>query len=364
MTERLNERTFVKGECACYYLVLQNSSFLYMPYITVHMYMEGQIICKSLKSMRLAMAPFRTREFKYEMPLFFRGRYDIGVKRIQIHDLFGIFHYTLYPYEKKNILVKPRILDILFKNVPVARISEGELTSGFKETGNDEIMDIREYAYGDSFRKIHWKLSSKLNKTLVKETRNELDNDVVVLLNLQKPEVMDEDALLKEDCLIEELISNINYLLKRNVPVKLCFYRYGPMVLRATTPIEFQSLYQMVSEVKFNQTDDFAQAIEYFTDTETNGNLVYLFSVNLDGELISKAFHIKNKGFDLELYYVNLVGAEDDQTQASNDLADVLLKNDIRAFKLEPSIIHIEGSQQEVVTETVKVGVRAYEAKI
>ena len=35
MSERVGERTFVKGECATYHLILQNASFLHMPYITV-----------------------------------------------------------------------------------------------------------------------------------------------------------------------------------------------------------------------------------------------------------------------------------------------------------------------------------------
>lgn len=360
ISERLNERTFIKGECASYHLILQNSSFLYMPYITITMYMEGQFICKSLKSMRLSLAPFSTREYQYDMPLLFRGRYDIGVKSIRIHDLLGLFSYKINPLEKKSILVKPRIVDIQYKDVPVARISEGDLTSGYKEAGNDEIVDIREYVYGDSIRKIHWKLSTKLEKTMVKETRNELDNDVLVIINLEKPAKMDEASLIDEDCLIEEVVSQINYLIKRNVPVKLCYFKEESFCMKASTPTEFQAIYQFLSEVKFNQTSANHDYLDSFTDAEHNSNLVYLFTVSLDGDIMSKAFHIKNKGFDLELFYLHLKGVEDNP-EASQDLADVLIKNNIRALKLAPSILEVEGFQHEVEKSAVNVEVKAYE---
>lgn len=366
LSERLSERTFVKGECASYRMILQNSSFMYMPYITVHMQMEGQFILKSIKSMRISLAPFSRREFKYDMPLLFRGRYDIGVNCIEIQDLLGILTYKIYPYEKKNILVKPRIVEIGFKNVPVARISEGDLASGYQEVGNDEINNIREYVYGDSFRKIHWKLSSKLSRTMIKETRNELDNDIMIILNLNKPEKIDEEVLLKEDCVIEEVVSNIYYLLRRNIPVKLCFYKESPFIFRAATLSEFESLYQILSEVKFNQEYNFNDVYDYFTDIEQSSKLAYVFSVNLDGELIAKSHHVKNKGFDIELYYVNISGIAEDDVKARNDLADVLMKSNIRGYLLQPSMVTVEGGKEEIEKSKVitKAEVEAYEAQI
>lgn len=351
VSERLNERVFVKGESASYKLVLQNSSLFYMPYITIHMYMEGQFICKGLRSMRISLPPLATRQFKYDMPLPFRGKYDIGVKSIKIHDLLGIFSYTIHPLERKTILVKPRILDVVNKDVPVAYITEGDLASGSHENGNDEIMDIRQYVYGDSYRKIHWNLSSKLNKLLIKETRNELDNDALILLNLQKPEKFDEKTLMEEDCLIEEIVTQVNYLLKRNVPVRLCYYKDRPYVLRASSPLGFQDVYQFLAEVKFDQTHNNYDHMEYFVENEHGSNLVYLFSINMNGDLMEKAFSIKNKGFELELFYIHLKGTEEDD-EADKELADMLVKNNIHVWKLEPVMLEFKSCQQEVQQNT------------
>lgn len=366
LSERVNDRTFVKGDCASYWLILHNSSFLYMPYVTVHMQMEGKFIMKDVKSMRLSLAPFSSREFKYDMPLPYRGRYEIGVNSIEVQDLLGMFAYKILSYEKKSILVKPRLINLDYKDIPVARISEGDLASGFQEIGNDELRDIREYVYGDSLRKMHWKLTSKLSKPMVKDTRNELDNDILVILNLNQTWAMDEETLKKEDCIIEELVSQIYYLLRRNVPVKLCFYNNGPQSFRASTPLEFESIYQLLAEIKFNQDCDFNNMLDYFTDLEQNSNLVYVFTNLVDGDMISKAFHVKNKGFDLELYYTSIQDVAEDDMKAISDLSDMLMRSNIRSYHLLPRLIEAAGGQQEVSMEKVKVKaeVEAYEAPI
>lgn len=371
LSERVGERTFVKGECATYHLVLQNASFLFMPYITIHMQLEGQFILKSLKSVNLSLSPFHSREFKYSMPLYFRGRYDIGVNFIEIQDLLGILSIRLNPYEKKSILVKPRIIELSHRDIPVARISEGEINSGYHEAGNNDIRDIREYVYGDSFRKIHWKITSKLSKTMVKDTRNELDNDIMMILDLGKSGQMNEENLIKEDCVIEELISTINYLLRRNIPVKLCFFKEKPFTIRATSLNEFEVLYQVLSEIKFSEEDDFGSIIDYFTDVEQNSKLAFVYMVNLDGSIIDVAQRVRNKGFDIELYYVDVEGIDEDDVKAKNDLADILMKSNIRGYFLSPRIVDIEGGQEEIEksrdrerTKGKKVKVKTYEIQV
>jgi len=347
MSERVGERTYVKGECATYHLILQNASFLYMPYITIHMQMEGRFILKSLRRVHLSLAPFSKREFRYSMPLYFRGRYDIGVNYIEIQDLLGMVAIKLNPFEKKSILVKPRIIEQINKEIAEARYSEGEAASGYHETGNDEIRDIREYVYGDSFRKIHWKLSSKLGKTMVKETINELDNDVMMILNLVKSGPINEETLVKEDCVIEEMVSTIYYLLRRGIPVKLCFFKEKPFTFRAASLKEFEGLYQVLSEIKFNTEDDFEDIYHHFTDTEQKSRLIYVYTVTLDGKMVESSLKIRNKGFDIELHYVDVAGIEQDDMKAKNDLADLLAKNNIKGYLLTPRIVEIEGEAEE-----------------
>ena len=49
ISETLNERIFVKGEAAMYQLILANESPLPIPYVSISMYLEGQILCRDMR---------------------------------------------------------------------------------------------------------------------------------------------------------------------------------------------------------------------------------------------------------------------------------------------------------------------------
>lgn len=338
VSQQLNGRIFTKGSCAKYRLHLENPSFLYIPYITVNMFIEGQVICKKMKSMRLSLPPFSNLSFDYDMPLYYRGLYDIGVSSIELSDLLGLFTFTIYPIERKSILVRPRIVEIHSLGDPVSRITEGSRTREHIETGNDELVNIRDYAYGDSYRKIHWKLSYKLNKYMVRETRNEQNKDSMFILDLNKHEVLDEQALLREDCLIEEIVSTINHHLNRNISLKLCFYKSGPQTIRADSPLDFQNLYNVLSEVKFNQDYSFIRTLDYFIENEQHGDLLFVFTVKLNADIVEKLLKLKNRGFDIQLYFVQYEGIDFDDPKW-RDISDVLARSDIDAYRLVPSIM-------------------------
>lgn len=361
VSQQLNERVFVKGEHASYRLHLENASIFYIPYITINMFIEGQVICKKMKSLRLSLPPFSTRNFEYDMPLFYRGLYDIGVSSIELSDLLGLFTFTIYPLEIKSILVRPRIVPIHSLGDPALKITEGSHSKEHNETGNDELVNIRDYAYGDSFRKIHWKISSKLNKNMVKETKNEQDNDAIFVLDLYKHEVLDESSLLREDCLIEELVSNINHHLNKNMSLRLYFYKGNLQTIRATSYIDFQNVYQILSEVKFNQDCNLIQALDYFIENEQHGNLLFVFTERLNADMVDKILKVKNKGFDIQLYFVQFEGIDFDESKWQ-DISDILVRNAINAYRLVPSIISANETYDDVKDIIVKEGAEVFEA--
>ena len=63
--------------------------------------------------------------------------------------------------------------------------------------------------------------------------------------------------------------------------------------------------------------------------------------------MIDASHKIRNKGFDIELYYVDISGIDDDDIEAKNDLADLLLKSNIRGYLLTPRTVEIKGGKEE-----------------
>lgn len=361
VSQQLNERVFVKGEHASYRLHLENASIFYIPYITVNMFIEGQVICKKMKSLRLSLPPFSKRNFEYDMPLYYRGLYDIGVSSIELSDLLGLFTFTLYPLEIKSILVRPRIVPIHSLGDPNLRITEGSHSKEHNDTGNDELVNIRNYTYGDSYRKIHWKISSKLNKNMIKETKNEQDKDALFILNLYKHDILDESALMMEDCLIEELVSNINHYLYNNISLRLCFYKGDPQTIKTTSYHDFQNIYHILSEIKFNQDYNFIQALDYFIENGQHGNLLFIFTIRLNAEMVDKLLKVKNMGFEIQLYFVQFEGIDFNESKWQ-DISDILARNSINAVRLVPPIKFTNDNPDDVKNIDIKEGAEVVEA--
>lgn len=122
----------------------------------------------------------------YEIPITSKycGRIDLKVECCLIHDWFDLTYRKVktgtvgccYEYPKEHY----QELDDV-KN----SLSEGEEVTYKHVAGYDvsEILQIKEYHQGDNIKNIHWKLSAKAGKTLVKELDCPNDNSVLLLFD-------------------------------------------------------------------------------------------------------------------------------------------------------------------------------------
>lgn len=101
------------------------------------------------------------------------GYTEIFVSSIYLTDFFGFIPYKLKQFEateaKCTVLPDTFDMTLIFDNIPIA-IDDSESYSPNKK-GNDysETFQLREYVPGDGIKQIHWKLSEKLDKLIVKE---------------------------------------------------------------------------------------------------------------------------------------------------------------------------------------------------
>jgi hypothetical protein len=109
------------------------------------------------------------------------GAYSYKITRLEVYDLFGFFHLTNNINKDNEYIVRP---------VPLIPEVMPDLY-GFKAKNlrkakqpNTEIYDIREYQTGDPVKSIHWKMSAKKDKLMVKEPLEEYGGHSRILLKL------------------------------------------------------------------------------------------------------------------------------------------------------------------------------------
>lgn len=109
-------------------------------------------------------------ELKAEVESHHCGLVRCEASKIKVYDLLGIFSRRLPPSQSVSILTLP--LDLPPEAVP-ALLGEGEDAPVLKPRpggGPGEDYDLRPYRPGDPLRSVHWKLSSKMDGLIVRET--------------------------------------------------------------------------------------------------------------------------------------------------------------------------------------------------
>ena len=139
------------------------------------------------------------------------GAFTYKIVKLQIYDLLGFFHINRKINRNYEILVFPR------PEIPDAMPD----TYGFKAKNlrksnqpMSEIYDIRDYQQGDPVKTIHWKMSAKKDKLLVKEPFEQYGGRSRLILKL----VDDRDTM---DLHLGQILFTSRYLLDHDVPHRI-----------------------------------------------------------------------------------------------------------------------------------------------
>lgn len=133
------------------------------------------------KVMTFALAKSRQRN-----PLRFTseycGRIRISVPRVVLYDCFGLIGIPVICKTVAHMTVQPDTFEPNVVLVPNPSITEDSETYSQERPGMDmtETYQIREYVPGDSIRQIHWKLSSKFDKLIVRDPGLPITRNVLV----------------------------------------------------------------------------------------------------------------------------------------------------------------------------------------
>ncbi|MBO5842518.1 MAG: DUF58 domain-containing protein, partial [Clostridia bacterium] len=123
----------------------------------------------TMRTVRLALAPFSSYDVGNEVRFRFRGTYDIGVKCFYVYDFFRLMRVRVDVENYNQVYVLPRKLNL--DEAAAQAISDSVSRTVRSPISYDrlEVSDIRDYRMGDSLKSIHWKLSSKSEQMIVKE---------------------------------------------------------------------------------------------------------------------------------------------------------------------------------------------------
>lgn len=168
-----------REEEALFVLTNTHKGVLPIPLCRVRYVCEDVMADKS-QSIWLKLAAWD--KFTITLPTAHCGAYRCYVQKARVYDYLGLFSFSLRKPEAQTLFVIPaeQAPD------PLPNLSQFRCKSYRPKHGGgfSELHDMREYRAGDSMRDIHWKLSAKTDKLIVREAQEPNRGQTLLTIDL------------------------------------------------------------------------------------------------------------------------------------------------------------------------------------
>lgn len=179
-----------KNEAIPYKMTVSNRSFLIRPQIKITLKVCNYLFEEELTEKIYLTAHFGTQVMEQEIVSSHCGRVVISISEVRIYDRFGLFSICKKVKSLKcEVFVMPNIFLIeenenkpYHKNTDLLKYIDNLQT--VKEEDPFEISDFHEYKKGENTTRIHWKLSERFDKLIIKEFSLAYSESTAILLEL------------------------------------------------------------------------------------------------------------------------------------------------------------------------------------
>lgn len=176
-----------KGDSAAFTLVLENRSGFSASFLTTKVSVFNTLTGTQLtKKVRMPAFGAGEQTCSVQLEEAEVGKLFISLVSPRVQDLFRLVSFPVSANEQTGIFVFPKEPPTeVFIGRPLETAGESVRYSE-NDPGTDvsELYDIRDYVPGDEIRAIHWKLSAKRDREILREFSKPLNYSVVLLVEL------------------------------------------------------------------------------------------------------------------------------------------------------------------------------------
>lgn len=167
------------------------------------------------KKICFSSIPFAKNTVTFQIVTEYAGNLRLICKKAELCDYFRMFKIKMFKGKKEyeiQVLPKPLPIQIIYNQCESHEIIEADsyhpLKKGYDRT---ELFNVREYVPGDNLRDIHWKLTDRMDKYMVKEYSLPISVGLGIIADFT------EYAMDFESVIVTDKIMEIAYSICTNV---------------------------------------------------------------------------------------------------------------------------------------------------
>lgn len=206
-----------RGETVRVDLGIHNRSFLVCTKAKAEIYVQDYLGEDDSRSEATFSIDARSEaDFGFDVRMEHIGEYTAGIRNMYIYGLLGIVSLPI-PFDSVfRVLVLPKIHEEV-ESFNAESITDSPNALSFREGDGFDYTGVREYAMGDSMKKIHWKLSAHSNGYMTKLNEVGLKSDLAVILDMATDRYPTEQLLSIFDGIVETAASLLLTAEKRDI---------------------------------------------------------------------------------------------------------------------------------------------------
>lgn len=332
--QEIDKKVAVKGERIRYVFRMYNEDPLLYPYIRLQFYGMDTIFGEQLQTKVLSLLPFEKKDYEFDLECTCRGNYLIGIRSIEIEDFLGIFRFSYQVSEPKSMTVYPKVVGLQHFYLQNNFLTEIESSLNGTYDGALSTTDLRKYAYGDPFKRIHWKLSAKHQGFMVKNFENTVQTSTTFLLDLGRNPYSIEENTLIEDKLVESAVSLLQYCFGHWIPASLVCYNEQMQVLEGKNPLDFEGFYEFLSEVKFHSKVSIKDVIRMHLKEHTEKSNLLIFTSQITDGLYSEIYKVKLSKYEVDIVYVYPPKLKQEQLEIIDDIISSWAEIGVKTYRI------------------------------
>ena len=172
-----------KGQAVGFSVTLENRGLLPIPYVALRFPEDQTGLCYKKEPGLYSLPPHALRREDFTLTARYRGSYPVGATAVFVEDYLRLFRLRCPEPQRPEILVYPAVRPLRLPPQMTAITDQTTPRAGAVEDYSS-VAEILPYDPSREFRKIHWKLTARLDELMVRQFDTEDVARTALLLDL------------------------------------------------------------------------------------------------------------------------------------------------------------------------------------
>ncbi|MCH8896899.1 MAG: DUF58 domain-containing protein [Chloroflexi bacterium] len=274
----------------------------------------------------------QSRSWRIETYLSRRGAFTVGQVEVTSQDPFGMFRLKRRFLEPKEYIVLPAAEPLPNLDPRLANLPADSRVNRRTDNITPDTSTVREYSYGDSYRRIHWPYTARMNTLMVKEFDMGISAESWVLLDMYRSShVSLDDAENTEELAVTIAASLIGRLTELSMSVGLAANGQQMYIQRPdSSPAQAGRLMEALATVRALGNVTLERFIYDLRPHLTRFNTLTVITPSRRTEWIAALSNVRRQGVSVAAIYIDPV--EFGASAAVESPVDFLANNEIATY--------------------------------